>query len=109
MNKYNARKVVIDNIKFDSQREGDRYLELKLLLRAGVISSLKDHPKYLIFNEFKYRGNNIRPIYYIADFEYQENGETVVEDVKGVKTKVFMLKAKLFKYRYPDIDFRVVK
>lgn len=38
--KYNARKVTIDGIEFDSKRESDRYKELKLMLRAGVISNL---------------------------------------------------------------------
>ena len=33
--KYHNRKVVIDGITFDSQREGDYYCELKMLRMAG--------------------------------------------------------------------------
>jgi len=43
-----------------------------------------------------------------ADFVYEENGKTVVEDVKGVRTRDYILKRKLFKYNYPDIQFREV-
>ena len=32
---------------------------------------------------------------YIADFVYMERGEKVVEDVKGVKTKDYIIKRKL--------------
>ena len=36
--KYNASKCVVDGIKFDSKHEAERYLELKLLERGGIIS-----------------------------------------------------------------------
>ena len=35
-----------------------------------------------------------------------DNGKTVAEDTKGYKTKEYILKRKLFKYNYPDIDFK---
>ena len=38
----------------------------------------------------------------VADFEYIENGEMVVVDVKGFKTAVYMIKKKLFLYKYGD-------
>lgn len=36
-----------------------------------------------------------RAVNYIADFVYQENGQKVVEDTKGFKTKDYILKRKL--------------
>ena len=42
----------------------------------------------------------------MADFRYEENGKLVVEDVKGVRTREYILKRKMFKYRYPEIEFR---
>ena len=39
-NKYRNKKVIYDGLKFDSQREADRYCELKLLQRAGKIKNL---------------------------------------------------------------------
>jgi hypothetical protein len=109
MNKYNARKTVIDGIEFDSRREAERYQELQILERAGYIKGLKIHPIYTLIDGFEYRGKRERPIKYEGDFQYVENGEIVCEDVKGVRTKVFMLKQKLFKLRYPTIDFRIVR
>ena len=41
-----------------------------------------------------------RPCYYIADFVYTENGATVVEDTKGVKTDAYKIKKKLLLERY---------
>ena len=40
-NKYSNQKVVIDNIKFDSKKEANRYLELKIIEKAGEISNLQ--------------------------------------------------------------------
>lgn len=51
---------------------------------------------------FKYDDKQFREIEYVADFEYVENGITVVVDVKGFKTAVYMIKRKLFLYRYGD-------
>jgi len=107
--KYNACKTEVEGILFDSKRESERYRELKLLESAGEISALRLQPKYLILDSFMYRGHKVRPTFYIADFEYQENGKIITEDVKGMATAVFNLKAKLFKYCYGNIEFRIVK
>ena len=107
MSKYNSRRVFEDGYAFDSERECQRYKrELKLMLASGYISNLKVHPRYELLPAFEYRGKKIRAINYEADFEYEENGQTIVEDVKGYATQVFRLKEKLFKWRYRDIEFR---
>lgn len=106
--KYRNRKVIVDGIKFDSQREAYRYGELKLLQRAKVISDLELQPVYVLQEGFTHRGVRQRPITYIADFRYKENGKTVVEDAKGCKTEVYNIKKKLFLCRYQDMDFREV-
>ena len=51
-----------------------------------------------------------RAVKYIADFYYFDNEKNcfVAEDVKGMKTQVYIVKRKLFKYRYPDILFMEV-
>jgi len=107
--KYNAKKVVIDNIEFDSKKEADRYLELKLLLKQGKIQNLILQPKYLLQEGFKYQNRKYRAVYYIADFEYMQNGKKVVEDVKGIKTQVYLLKRKIFLYQYgKNIEFKEI-
>ena len=109
MNKYGNRKTYVDGIKFDSKREAERYIELKLLERAGVISNLVLQPKYVLQDKFRRNGKTVRAIHYIADFEYIEDGIKVVEDVKGMETKDFKLKEKMFLFRYPEIEFRKTK
>lgn len=110
MNKYNARQIKYNGIVFDSVAEANRYAELLMSVNAGAISDLSIHPHYLLLEGFQHNGEKIRPVYYEADFEYSENGQWVVEDVKGVETEVFKIKRKLFLTRYGgQYDFRVVK
>lgn len=70
MNKYRNKKIVIDNIKFDSKLEANRYVELKLLQRAGKIKNLELQPRFLIQEGFKKNGKTFRKIEYVADFMY---------------------------------------
>ena len=100
--KYSSAKTDVDGIRFDSKKEAEFYAELKLGEKAGEISHLRLQPRYLLQEAFKHEGKHYREIEYVADFEYIENGETVVVDVKGFKTAVYMLKRKLFLYRYGD-------
>lgn len=100
--KYGAKKVRDDGYTFDSAAEHRRYRELRLLERAGAIHDLRVHPVYVL------RGaGNVRVCRYIADFTYVEPGRGVVtEDVKGVRTQVYLLKRKLFEaqFRRPVVE-----
>lgn len=107
-NKYGNRKVLLDGYSFDSVKEANRYKELMMLQKCGEINGLKLQPVYVLQDGFDYKGKRIRAIKYIGDFEYIESktGEKVLEDTKGFKTKDYLLKAKMLKNRYPEIDFR---
>lgn len=108
MNKFHAKKTEIDGIVFDSKHEAERYAELKLLERGRVIKDLTLQPKFELQEGYTSpTGKKIRPITYIADFMYTEDGNTVVEDAKGMKTDVYKLKKKLFEYKY-GIEVREV-
>jgi len=91
MSKYHARKTTVDGITFASAKEANRYSQLKLLQRAGVISSLQIQVPYTLIEKSQYG----RKITYVADFVYRENGKKVVEDTKGFKTPVYALKRRL--------------
>ena len=104
MNKYYNVKTTIDGITFDSKKEAARYCELKLLEQGKVISDLQLQPKFEIQPEYIKNGKKVRPIEYIADFSYKENGRFIVEDVKGKRTKEYLLKKKLVEYKY---DFTI--
>lgn len=105
MNKYHNRKVITsDGIEHDSQREANRWCELKLLERAGKIQHLDRQVKFvLIPAQYEYEGKKRklveRECAYIADFVYHnaEDGKLVVEDTKGFKTKDYIIKRKLMR------------
>lgn len=95
MSKYgNIKTVTSDGITHDSIREANRWCELKLLERAGKISDLQRQVKF----ELIPKQDGERPVYYIADFVYVENGREVVEDAKGKRTKEYIIKRKLMLY-----------
>lgn len=97
MNKYRAKKVVLpDGQKFDSKREHARYQELLMMQRQRSISNLRRQVEYILVpSQRDANGKAIRAVKYIADFVYDMGGKQIVEDVKGVRTKDFILKAKL--------------
>ena len=96
--KYHNKKVVRDGEKYDSRKEYLRHCELKYLEKGGYISDLRRQVKYVLIPSQKENGKFIeRECSYYADFVYLDNetGETVVEDVKGMRTEVYKLKRKL--------------
>lgn len=98
--KYHARKTTADGITFDSRKEADRYLVLKGMEEDGLIENLRRQVRYELIPAFDVDGRHYRPVFYVADFVYVEDGKEVVEDVKGVRTDVYKLKSKLFARRY---------
>lgn len=100
--KYGNRKVIIDGIAFDSKKEGNRYCELKLLQRAGSIVGLTLQPEFELQPAYTVNGKRVRAITYRADFKYfdTEKNRYVVEDVKGFRTKEYLLKKKMFAYKF---------
>ena len=107
-NKFKNKKIIIDGIKFDSKKEGYYYVYLKELEKTNKISNLQLQVKYELQPKFKHDNKTYRSITYIADFAYEENGKTVVIDVKGFKTDVYNLKKKLLLYNYPNIIFKEI-
>ena len=99
--KYRNEKVVIDGHTFDSEREGERYCELRLMQKAGEIDDLQIHPDFVLVPNILEEGHVVqRAVKYTADFSYISSGCKIVEDVKGVKTDVYKLKKKLMRYIY---------
>lgn len=100
--KYGNRKTEVDGITFDSVKEANRWMELKLLERAGEITFLERQVPYvLIPAQRDLKGKLLeRECKYIADFVYTENGKVVVEDTKGMRTPEYIIKRKLLLERY---------
>ncbi len=121
-NKYNNRKTIVDGIKFDSQKEAQRYVVLKDMEKCKEIFGLKLQPKFILQDKFRVSDHTKksgwrteRAITYKADFQYTiklvtqktevKKTALVVEDVKGIKTETYKIKRKLFLKKFPEYKF----
>lgn len=102
MSKYHNKKVIYNGITFDSIKEKNRYIELKLLERAGLIKNLKLQYEFELQPAFILNKKKIRKISYIADFYYFDNElkDYIIEDTKGMRTEVYRIKKKMFEFKY---------
>lgn len=87
----NVSKPTVDGITFDSKHEMQRYLDLKLMEKAGVIRDLELQPRFpitiggvevrILSKRYSKKGRHLT---YVADFRYYdiENDREVIEDVK---------------------------
>lgn len=109
--KYGNRKVVMDGIKFDSEREAARFGELKVLRTMGKIRNLRLQANFTLVEGYTtIEGERIKPMVYRADFTYERaaepdcNGTVIwlreVEDAKGMHTQAYELKKKLMQDKY---------
>ncbi len=98
MSKYKAVRTKVDGISFASKKEARRYMDLCLLLKAGEIRDLVLQPK------FPLEVLGVKICTYVADFQYDlklvDEWFETIEDVKGVRTPVYLLKKKLFEAIY---------
>lgn len=112
-NKYQAQKCEFNGEKFDSRKELQRWLELRLLERSGEITDLRRQVKFELIpvqrelDTTGRRGGVIKGkviehgVSYVADFVYKDKkGNTVVEDTKGMRTKEYVIKRKLMLYMH---------
>lgn len=110
--KYHSKKFTSGGHSFDSKKEYCRWAELQLLEKSGKISNLQRQVKYVLIPAQYGPGTTgtrggakrgpllERECSYIADFVYEMDGHAVVEDVKGVRTKDYIIKRKLMLDRY---------
>ena len=109
MTKYNNKKTTIDDITFDSRDESLYYEALKDMKNNGLIKDFKLQPVFELQEAFIKDGKKYRPINYIADFRVINNDDSsYVVDIKGMLTTEFKIKLKLFNYKYPNIELRLI-
>lgn len=92
--KYHAEKCN----GYDSKKEYYRAQQLKLWVKAGVISELREQVVFLLIpSQINSEGIEEKPVRYKADFVYIDNatGQMVVEDTKGFRTPEYIIKRKL--------------
>jgi hypothetical protein len=103
VNKFGNKKTVVDGITFDSKKEAKRYQELKLLERAKIIRNLMLQQVFELIPSVELNGRKTQPMRYVADFTYfddSKDGEFIVEDVKGFRTKEYKMKRHLMKWKH---------
>lgn len=90
MTKYRAKRTELDGMQFDSKREAERWQQLKLLEKAGIVKNLQRQVTYECWV------NSRLICKYRADYVYDdaEKGH-VIEDAKGFRTPVYRMKRKL--------------
>lgn len=104
--KYNANRVRVDGILFDSQLEADYYSDLKLQLKMGTIRGFCRQPEFVLQEGF----GDIRPITYRPDFiVFYNDGTYEIIDAKGMETETFKLKNKMFNAKFPGLELKVVR
>ncbi len=125
--KYNNTKVEYDGVKFDSKKEMRRYVVLKNAESNGFITDLQLQVKFELIpavkeeyiehlkTKDKVKTRTLQlPITYTCDFQYVKDGNVVVEDVKASPNvaaldKAFLIKEKIFRYKYGFPIKRVYK
>jgi hypothetical protein len=98
--KYRNVKTVKGGRGFASKLEAARFDELTLMKQAGVIRWFNCQPSFEVGPRVRYK-----PDFIVCG----DNGQIWVEDAKGKATKDFIIKAKLFNEKYPDIELRIVR
>ena len=129
--KYGNNKIKNAFGTYDSELEWGRYLFLSNRQKEGEISGLRRQVEYLLIpaqygteiRHLKTKDKEVRvllerPCSYIADFVYERNGETIVEDCKGedkkykgkrfsTETAAFKIKKKLMLYIH-NIQIKII-
>lgn len=109
--KYGNNKIKNAFGTYDSELEWSRFVFLSNRQKEGEISDLRRQVEYLLIpaqygteiRHLKTKDKEVRvllerPCSYIADFVYERNGKTIVEDCKGAKaiiTETAKIKKKL--------------
>lgn len=103
MNKFNAKTIIIDGIKFQSIKEGNYYQQLLLQKKAknesDRVIDFEVHPRYDIIVNSQKIG------FYKADFKVKYADKRIeIVDVKGLKKgsayQLFKIKKKLAEALY---------
>ena len=87
--KYGNKRTEVDCHTFDSKAEAVHYEKLRSAELGGAITDLRVHPRYRL------TVNGRKVCDYEADFSFERDGETVVQDVKGARTQVYRIKRAL--------------
>ena len=102
--KYGNKKVMDDDVEFDSELESRYYLHLKQLHKDGVVKSFEMQKTYILLEGYVMNGKKRQPVTVTPDFVVTyADGTVQVVDIKGSKFAIsrdFPLRKKMFEQRY---------
>lgn len=117
--KYGIRRVEFDGQKFDSPAERDYWIEIsraknfpdRRLTAAGIIDKIERQPKYTLIPKFTdAAGTKHRAVQFTPDFLITyKDGHTEIHEVKGFKTKDYILRMKLFLFQNQSVIFKEIR
>ena len=129
MGKIKHKKTEVDGIVFHSKMESRYYELLKCKLESGEIKSFELQPEFILqekfiivdgktilgsdpeFNKLKRqtKAPTVQAIKYISDFKVEYlDGRIEIVDTKGQETADFKIKKKMFMYKYPHLELKVI-
>lgn len=97
--KYSNERCESGGIKFSSRREMRRWHELVQMQARGEISELELQVPFVLAEPVVIAGRKRPALRYVADFVYEQGGQTIVEDVKGRATEGYRIKRHLMAAR----------
>jgi hypothetical protein len=109
-----VKRKEFDGHVFDSGEELEFYRDyLKTGVYKADILSISLQPKYELLPKFEKSGTKHRAITYKPDFyiEFMNDRREVCKEVieiKGFSTPDFVMRRKMFDYRYPDLNLIVL-
>ncbi|MHB8387912.1 MAG: DUF1064 domain-containing protein [Metallibacterium sp.] len=108
-NKYKAQKTEYNGRIYASKKEAEYAYKLGLLQKSGEVISIFPQPEFELQPAYVKNGKKIRSIKYIADFlvKYKDGHEGII-DCKGIKTREFTIKQKMFEYKYPELKIIII-
>lgn len=104
MAKYGNKKVIVDNIVFDSAIESRYYIYLSGLKAQGIVTGIELQPVFTLQESFRKDGKLHRAITYKADYKVSyADGRKEIVDIKGFTTTDFKIKQKMFEYKFREL------
>lgn len=103
-------KRTYDGILFASQLEMEFYRDWVIpRIKSGEIVKCDRQVRYELQPKFEKNGKKYAAIYYVSDFDITfKNGSFKIVDTKGMLKPEDKLKEKLFRFRYPNLDFEYI-
>lgn len=101
MNKYRNKKTVYNGVTYDSALEAKIAQDIDIMLAAGIVSRVARQVSYEL------RGLNGSVVtHHVVDFVLEFSDlHTEVWEAKGMPTRDFEIKLKLFRDNYPEITY----